>query len=201
MSEYQANSHRSKAESQAAEKEPKKIQKVVNSKPKTRKNEGRNLMNIFISEDAGNVKSHIFMDILVPAVKKAISDIVRDGIDMILYGETGSRKNNSGSRVSYRSYYDDKREGRRETESRARGRFDYDDIIFDSRGEAEAVLKQMKDVIVNYDWVTVADMYDMADITAPYTGNKYGWSNLRGAEVLRVRDGYIIKLPKANPID
>ena len=201
MSEYQANSHKSKVESQAVEKEPKKIQKVVTSKPKTRKNEGRNLMNIFISEDAGNVKSHIFMDILVPAVKKAISDIVRDGIDMVLYGETSNHKNNSNNRVSYRNYYDDKRDGRRESDARLRNRFDYDDIVFETRGEAEAVLSQMIDVIRRYDFVTVADMYDMADITAPYTGNKYGWTNLRNAEVVRVRDGHIIKLPKAMPID
>jgi hypothetical protein len=50
--------------------------------------------------------------------------------------------------------------------------------------------------------VTVADMYDMADSTAPYTSNRYGWTSLRTAEVKRVQGGYyIIDLPKAAPID
>jgi hypothetical protein len=44
-------------------------------------------------------------------------------------------------------------------------------------------------------------MYDMADLTAPFTGNKYGWTDIRGASVERVYDGYIIKLPRAMPIE
>ena len=59
----------------------------------------------------------------------------------------------------------------------------------------------MQDVIDSYGVVTVADMYDMAQLTQPYTSNKYGWMNIRNAEVKRVSDGYIIKLPKAMPID
>lgn len=201
MTEYQPNSHKSKAEQQTAE--PKKVKKVVSGKVKTKKNEMRRLTDIFIAEDAGNVKSYIFMDVLVPAIKKAISDIVTDGIDMILYGESKSRKASSGNRVSYRSYYDDKNNRSRHSneDDRARERFDYNDIIFPSRGDAEMVREQMVDLIDRYGFVTVADMYDMADLTSPYTSNKYGWTNIRNADVVRVRDGYVLKLPKAMPID
>ena len=52
-----------------------------------------------------------------------------------------------------------------------------------------------------YGVVKVADMYDAAGLTAPFTANKYGWTSLRNAETVRVRDGYIIKLPKAMPLD
>ena len=48
--------------------------------------------DVFISEDVNNVKSYIVMDVLVPAIKKAISDIVTNGIDMILYGKLGNQK-------------------------------------------------------------------------------------------------------------
>ena len=74
------------------------------------------------------------------------------------------------------------------------------DITFETRGDAEAVLEQMDDVIDRYGIVTVADMYDMADLTAPYTSNKYGWTSINSAEVVRVRDGYILKLPKATDL-
>lgn len=203
MKEYQPNSHKSKAEGElnGATTREKKVQKVVNGKVKTKTNEKRKLANIFISEDAANVKSYVFMDVLVPAIKKAISDIVTDGIDMILYGGSHSGKHKSGNKVSYRSYYDDKRDDRRDSSYRPRSRFDYDDLVFDSRGEAEAVREQMVDVIETYGFVTVADMYDMADIPAPYTSSKYGWTNIRTAETVRVRDGYVLKLPKAMPID
>jgi hypothetical protein len=50
--------------------------------------------------------------------------------------------------------------------------------------------------------VTVADMYDMADLTAPYTANDYGWKSVVNADIVRARDGgWILKLPNARPIN
>ena len=202
MAEYPANSHRSKELSTESRSEERKVQKVVSGKVTTKKNEVRKLTDIFISEDARNVKSYIFMDVLVPAIKKAISDIVTDGIDMILYGGSGSgRKTKPSNNVSYRNYYESPRNSMSSRNEPQRSRFDYDDIVFESRGEAELVREQMVDMIERYGFVTVADMYDMADLTSPYTSNKYGWTNIRSAEAVRVRDGYILKLPKAMPID
>lgn len=202
MAEYPANSHRSKELATEGRSEERKVQKVVSGKVTTKKNEVRKLTDIFISEDARNVKSYIFMDVLVPAIKKAISDIVTDGIDMILYGGSGSgRKTKPSNNVSYRNYYESPRNSMSSRNDPQRSRFDYDDIVFESRGEAELVREQMVDMIERYGFVTVADMYDMADLTSPYTSNKYGWTNIRSAEAVRVRDGYILKLPKAMPID
>lgn len=203
MQEYRSNSFKSREETKTETVAERKVQKVV-SGAKTRQNNTRKLTDIFISEDASNVKSYIFMDVLVPAIKKAISDIVTDGIDMILYGGSGGKRSSgrrSESKVSYRSYYDNKRY-RDDDSYSARSRFDYDDIVFRSRGEAEAVRDEMAGIIHDYGFVTVADMYDMADLSAPYTSNKYGWTSIRNAEAVRVRDGgYILKLPKAMPID
>lgn len=201
MTDYPANSRRSKE--QAAKQEDRKVKKVVSGKTKTRKNDMRKLTDIFIAEDAQNVKSYIFMDVLVPTIKKAVADIVTDGINMILYGSSsGGRTSRSSSHVSYRNYYDEKRSDRRDRDRfGSNSRFDYDDILFETRGEAELVREQMVELIDRYGFVTVADMYDMSDQTAPYTANKYGWTNIRSAEPVRVRDGYILKLPKAMPID
>ena len=196
MDNYKPNSHRSKEE----QKQERKFEKVVSGKTKTKKNEMRKFKDIFISEDVGNVKSYIFMDVLVPAIKKAVCDIVKDGVDMILYGGSKRSSGSSGSKVSYRSYYDD-RHDKRPSEPRESTRFDYDDIVYEYRGDAEAVLTQMKDAIKQYGLISVADMYDMANEPAPYTGFKYGWTSINTAEIVRVRDGYIIKLPKAIPID
>ena len=193
MRDYQPNSNKYKEEHKE-----KTVKKVVNGKVKTKKNESRKLMNMFISEDAKNVKSYIVLDVLVPAIKKAILDIVTDGADMILYGGSHGGKRKSGNKVSYRSYYDDKKDDK---DYRSKGRFDYDDLVFDSRSECEAVREQMVEIIDQYGFVTVADMYDMADLPAPYTSSKYGWTNIRTAETIRGRDGYVLKLPKAMPID
>lgn len=199
MPDYKPNSHKAKAESEAVEK--KKVEAVVSGKTKTKPNEMRKFRDIFISEDVGNVKSYIFMDVLVPAIKKAVSDIVRDGIDMILYGSAKHSGSRSDSKISYRNYYD-RKDDRHAVRSTVSSRFDYDDIIYESRGDAESVRIQMEDAIGRYGLVTVSDMYDMSNQPAPYTGNKYGWTSIRTAEVQRTRDGgYVLKLPKAMPID
>lgn len=182
----------------------KKVEKVVSGTVKTKKkNELSKITDVFISEDVRNVKNYILMDVLVPAVKDAIEDIITNGIRMILRGETGARKSNStASKVSYRSYYDDRHSNERRYNDRPTSRYSYDDLIFDSRGDAEEVLDRMCELISKYQMATVADLFEFAGETdRPYTDNKYGWTNLRNAEVIRVRGGYMIKMPKALPMD
>ena len=104
MEDYKSNSDKARQEQQSE----KKVEAVITGAAKTRKKgEMQKFADVFIAEDANNVKSYILMEVIVPAVKKAISDIVTTGIDMILYGEAGrSKKNGTASKVSYRNYYD-----------------------------------------------------------------------------------------------
>ena len=78
--------------------------------------------------------------------------------------------------------------------------FDYDDITFATRGDAESVLMRMDELIDVYGSACVADFYDLAGVTGNYTDNKYGWIDLQSATVIRMRDGYIIKFPKVMPL-
>lgn len=195
MENYPSNSH--KAREEVAEK---KVEKVVSGKTSTKKKSGiRKLSDTFLSEDVSNVKSYIFSEVLLPAAKKLVSDIVTNGINMLLYGEIKNKKGNS-SKVSYSRYYDDRSRDYRSPV--VRNNFDYDEIIFETRGDAEAVLDAMYDILNQYKVVSVAELYDLASITTHnYTCNNYGWIDLRGSSVVRVRDGYILKLPRALAID
>lgn len=199
MEDYKPNSHRSKEEDAMEKKE---IKPVVTGKVTKKKNKVRKFTDVFVSEDVQNVKSYVLMDVLVPAIKKAVSDIVTDGISMILYGDTRGAKRSGGSSsyISYNKYSD--RDHREERYSgRTRTGYDYDDIILETRSEAEEVLARMDELIDMYKVVSVADLYDLVGISCNYTDNKYGWTNIRNAEAIRVRDGYMLKLPKALPIN
>ena len=199
MEDYISNSHSSR--DIVEEKSPeKRCEAIVTEQVKTKKRRGfRRLADIFMAEDTSNVKSYLFMDVIVPAIKKGILDVVTNGVDMLLYGSTGhSSKKSTASKVSYRSYYD--REDIPVT--RSKSSFDYEDIIFSNRGDAEAVLCALEDIIEQYGVASVGDLYDLADVsTTNYMINKYGWTNLRSAQVIRSRDGYLLKLPKALPIN
>lgn len=201
--DYKPNSHKYKEGQKGSSGDKKKVEKVVKGTVKTKKkNEISKFADVFISEDIKNVKSYVVLDVIIPAVKKAISDVVTNGIDMILYGGNGRSKKRSGAGyVSYRDYSDRDRRDDRHRDNRTRTGYSYDDLILDSRGEAEEVLTRMDELIETYGVATVADLYDLVGKTCNYTDNKYGWTNLRNSEAVRVRDGYLLKLPKALPID
>lgn len=200
MTDYKGNSHRSKETTEVAER--KKLEPIAKGKAK-KKSEVKKFADVFVAEDVTSIKDYILMEVLLPAAKKAISDVVTNGIEMLLYGETRSKSKGRDSRVSYTKYYERDRDRDYDRPARRQGRYgyDYDDIILDTRREAEEVLDRMDDLIDNYGMVSVADLYDLVGITGNYTDNKYGWTNLRNADVQRVRDGYLLKLPKALPFD
>lgn len=199
MAEYPNNSHsaREKSTATAAGKTEKKLDKVVTGAAKTKKkSEARRFLNIFAPDDAENVKSSILSDVIVPGVKAAIADV----ISIVLFGDTGrigSRKS-GGSRIAYQKYYDDRRDDRREYgRPRAAVGFEYDDIIFETRGDADLVLDQLESAIAKYEVASVADLYDLAGVTCRnYTANRYGWSDIQSAKVVRTSEGYVIRLPR-----
>lgn len=136
-------------------------------------------------------------------MKDMISDAVSGGIDMILFGETRRRTKNksSGSYTSYGSYYkkDDSRDRRDERGSRRNRSGSMGDIILETRQDAENVLYSLFDALEQYGAVRVADLTELLGETGPFTDNYWGWEDLSGADIKRVREGYLLVLPR--PID
>lgn len=204
MENYSPNSHKYREENKSTPAERPKMDKVVKGTVKTKKKgEIHKLKDVFISEDAANVKTYLLMDVLLPAVKNLIEDTVTNGIRMILRGETAARRDDGrrsgASRVSYDRLYNGGRDDRR-SDNRARVGYTYDDLSFPNRGDAEVVLSRLDEAVEAYGIVSVADMYDLAGVTPNHTDYNYGWTNLRNASVRPTRDGYIIDMPKALPI-
>lgn len=181
----------------------KRVEKVVSGNVKTKKrNEVLKLADIFTSEDVSTVKSHIFSDVLVPSIKKMVSDAVKTGIDMILYGDSDvSRTKSPASKVSYSKFYNEPSYKAVYDGYSKRETYEYNNIVLETRGDAEAVLMALEDMIDQYDIASVADLYDLVGIVGSYTDNKYGWTSVRSARIERVRDGYVIRMPKALPLD
>lgn len=121
-------------------------------------------------------------------IRKALTDIVADKIETVLYGEECHSPMNN-SRVSY-SYY--------HKNIRNKSGFVLEDILFGTESDALSVLSSMKEIIVNYGCVSIADYYDLAGLPSNvYTNTKYGWLDLKDTKVIDSMDGYKISLPKA----
>lgn len=193
-------------------KEPEETKKVVKvTKGAIRQRKEPFLYKIFGGETAKNIFSYILWDVIVPAAKSTVTDVVSNSIEMIFYGDEGRKSNRvrrdkSRSYVSYSSIYDNRKSGsgyqnssaRRE---RNRNRHRFDDVIIETRVDAEEVLSTLVELIDQYDLCTVKDFYEAVGISAEYTDNKWGWESLGNASIRPVRGGYILDLPTPQPYD
>lgn len=79
--------------------------------------------------------------------------------------------------------------------------FDLSEITnFKTLDEAKAVRNGMIDIIDNYGFVTVADLYDLNAKEISYVGNMYGWNNIHvedSPSIIKLADDhYRLVLPK-----
>jgi hypothetical protein len=221
--DYPGNSNKTSEEepkTKATTPEEKKVERVTQSEVVRRKKPlGKRFTETFFGGDARGVFGYIALDVLIPAAKDTIADAFSQGIERMLFGETRSSSRRGGGRnhgpngyVSYNRYGTtrpannspygrDDREPRRDISRRSRAQHDFDEIIVNTRVEAEEVIDRLFDLVSRYDQATVSDLYEMVGINAQYTDNKWGWTDIRGAGVTRVRSGYLLDLPRPVPLD
>ena len=101
-----------------------KREKLITGEAKTRKRLG----DVFIAEDVRTVKNHIFMDVVVPAIKTVIVDIVTNGIQMMLWGDTINRGKAPGTKYNYGNCYSSLNQPQRTQKTNAKGRKCLDEI-------------------------------------------------------------------------
>ncbi len=214
MEEYRGNSHKAREiEVEAAEsreqpgsrmqdgsrlQHQKRVEKAVSTAIVSRKKSiAKKLLEVFIADEPESIRSRILNDIVVPGIKNAFLDTM----DAIFGGErktSYTAYRSSGYRYGTPT---ERQESRAQPRDIAGDRYSYDDIVISSRGEAEEVLERMDELIEVYGIVSIADLYDLVDVRTQPTDFKYGWTNISTAKIIRVRDGYKIKLPRAIPID
>lgn len=158
-----------------------------------------------------STKDYILEQILIPTAKEMLNDAIANGASMLIFGDArGSRRGKRDDR-SYASYYrrDDRRDDR--VPLRDRRSLDFDNIVLeirsgddplDIREKAEKALSDLTDLTFDYGSASAADLYDLVGISAVHTDELIGWykGDLRSATVRRVRDGYLIDLPKPVPL-
>ena len=188
----------------AKQEEPVPAPIVTGTVKKKKKTFGMKLKELFVKEDAKSVSQYIFGDILIPALTNTILDTIKNGAEMIFLGRTGgpSYSNRSGGRIRYENYWDRDRDyeyqGRRPQYNAPRSAptYSYDNMTFESRGDAEAVLLKLKERIYDSGAVSIAFLYHLVGWSADYTADGWGWRDLRDATIVMSSDGYWLRLPR-----
>lgn len=197
---YPANSHKNK---NAA---PKNVEKVISGQAIQRKQSGTNkFKEALVGDEAQSVVSYIFFDVIIPAAKSMLADATSQFIERMLFGESRRTSGGRQGHTSYNKMYSrnerDNRQSRPEISNRGRATHNFGEVILATRGEAEHVLDSLTALIDDYTIATVSDLYDLVGITGNFTDDKWGWYDLRGSTVSRVREGYLINLPQTQPIE
>lgn len=167
------------------------------------KSAGKKVSEAIVGEDPGSVKTYLIWDVLIPAVKDTLSDLVKKGIDALLFGDgkpANVSRNQGQSRyhydnASYRNYANVQSAPPRPAYN-ARAAMRFDDILFRSRSDAEHVLDALVELTLQYGIATVADFCQLSGIDDNYTDQNFGWYELGRARVVQVRGGYILDLPR-----
>lgn len=180
-------------------KKPDMKKPVVKTIPKMKpKSQVKNILSNIIVSEIGTIKQYIIYDVLIPEFKSTVSTILKGSIDMLFHGEVRKTdKKSKYNKISYSDYYD--RGGKRDRYSsgyrdhdRGYGRdvMTVEDIPFETRDDAMAVLDRMDETIDMYGVVSVSDVFQAAGVTGNgFTDNNYGWTSLKTADVERDRDG------------
>jgi hypothetical protein len=214
MDDYPSNSHKRAKPVTAPDEAPKKVEKIIEGEVVRRKKPlGKRFAELFITGDRQSVGQYILLDILLPAAKDTIADVVTQGIERTLWGEARSTSRRSGQRpnsghTNYGNRFQTtnspygRPEPRQLPSRRSRANHNFDEIILKTRVDAEEVIDNLFMLVSKYESASVADLYEMLGIEGvPYTDDKWGWTDLRGAGITRVNNGYLLDLPKPEALD
>lgn len=162
-------------------------------------------------------------EVILPAVKNIVVDMVTSGVNMAMYGQEGRRGpkppvNYSGPSTNHWSKPPSTNYANRyQSQSpsftnppatyatpstrRVGGNF-VDEYIIADRNEALMALDSLVSTAREYGVVAVADYLDLIGIDAQFTDNTYGWTYdaLSQAAVRPTNSGFILKLPPVSVI-
>lgn len=179
--------------------------KVVAKAKVVKKSRIKEALQTFFVQDLPEIAEHLVVDVAIPAAKNAITDMVTQGIQQLLYGEVDRRRPSTGytsysssSRSSYRSSNYRPRE--RDREPRQQKPTSVDDLVFDTRGEAVDVIEYIAETIEQYGQVSVADLMSSVGIQPRYTDERWGWTTTDAFELRQIREGWLVSADRPDPI-
>ena len=172
----------------------------------------------FVPDDIESVGSYIFHEVLTPLIRSAIIGTVEE----LVYhdGQRGGRARSFTGTASYENYgrYANRGRNYRYWGSSDYSRYDrpsyskeeskpnvflFKDFGQNARKKAEEAAMEMEACLNKYHIVRVLDYDDIVRIPGEPNDHRWGWTDLDGMDVRRLRDGsgYELVLPKPMPID
>lgn len=211
MAEYRGNSFVETSSNKKKEQAPvkKEIKPVLEKNRVTVKKKSpiRKFMDNFIATDMKEMRDTIIRESIIPTVQKGIIDLVTNGLSIAFFGHPQPKKNKnySSSIFNYSGCWSGGQNTSSistQTQNQQHQRsLTMDEIEFETIVEANDVLEALRNWIEQYGEVSVAELYNMIQVTADYTFYNYGWKNLDNAQVVPISGGgFAIDFPRPMPL-
>lgn len=204
-SKYAGNSNRDKQEPSEPEKIVEQVTQgsaVVRKKPL-----GRRIAENFTGADAQSVGQYVLFEVVLPRFKDLIFDVGESALRRTLFGDSAkgytSRSTGTTPRGGYTPYGSistsavPKAQGPKPTAAPSSDEFG--EIVVETRGEAEAVMDKIGNLIETYSMASVSDLKAAVGLTGNFTDEKFGWIGMGGTSIRRVggsQPGYLLVFPR-----
>ena len=191
---FPANSDRSKVEKST---ESKVIAKATEKKNRT----VYKALSDFVVSDIPEVWEHLVIDVVIPTAKSMLTDMVTQGIQSLLYGNSapktrgsyvtyGSRSTSSYTRASSPVT------SRSQTRSVDRIR----DLEFESAQDLRDMLAFIAEVFDDREVLTVAELKEAAGLKVSYVDDRWGWGREANFRSVVDRGRQVLLVPSPEPL-
>lgn len=194
----------------AAVSPPKKdIKPVVSGAKKVQRPASRRFFDFLLAESPKAMAKKVAMDTLWPRAKAGFEAAANEFLAGLLWGNGGLRPPSGmvsgpvlrgGTAAMYHgaSQSQSITQARQAVTNQSSG--NYQDLVLPSQEYAETLLANLYDLLNNYRVVAVADLYELAGQTPAISDNSYGWTSLDTARISKVREGFLLELPRPSLI-
>lgn len=154
------------------------------------------------SSELRKIINDLFQTIIVPSTKGMLYEFLNGGLQRTILGKSGPLDIDRGL-PSYNAYH------RLYSPTTTRATFSrrpiqrgiptmsvvHEDIFFDFEEEAELVLAKMLERLAMFGRVSVLDMRNLCGRKGDPVHHRWGWTDLRGVDIIGTTEGWVIALP------
>lgn len=198
---YKSNSIKNRGKTETSEPVTKREEEVkpLNLKgaaSRKKKNLLQKAASEFIKSDIKSIKNYALSEVVVPNLKRILSDTFNGTIDMLFYGEIRDRRRGRGPVAYDKAFVGGSSDSKKTGRGLSRSVYDYDDVILSEKEDCEDIIQELFEDLEEYGCVRVSDLYTLVGWDVVSTDHNYGWYDLRGSYAEPVRDGWRLRLPK-----
>ena len=177
----------------------KKVDAIVSGKVSDKKPSGfSKIKDEIIKSDFSSISSAVMTEIVIPKMIDLFFNALESGLHMLFYGNLGSGRAtiNQGPKRDYTAYSRNTVSTVKTSSRITESSIDYRDVVLSDINEAKLLVMNIENVLDTHSEISVADLYAMADIKKYDTiYNNYGWRSMKRNPLIRVKDGWMVKMP------